>query len=289
MTVFASALPLLVWVLLVALPCSVGAQISTAPPPGCLCPMSLCCREDGGNATDPNSLLGCSFFFGHTLGIVQDFCKPYVNGTLDASTGVCDAILADDYFRDRFVTDGSSLARDASVWLRVDADASCSELVADACSDEPEPSPVLSWSSSSEGSCSKIGSDYFSVEANTTVPLFSSMGCAEESDGVLNLLVAEEFPFQDAPTCPETASLQFSGDTSNGIEHQRWMCYDYRNVQNGIVANFRLLYVNLGDLPCGGSTPVATGAPTSSAPPAKVAVLGFLVFGFWVTEIAFCF
>lgn len=233
-----------------------GAQ---EPPPGCLCTMAQCC--DNGTAYD------CSVLETHVGATSQrdlvDFCVPYLNGTMNASTGVCDAILADPEFQRRFLSDGS--LPESSLMSETIVGASCSDLVSNGCPIKMENTSVsvlTSWQALREGSCGSSSVEL--VSTNTTnITIRTSSGCTDEEE--LDIFSGAVSPAADPPTCPENPNVPFTAETTMGTEQQRWTCYEYTTIVNDESTTIRNYYLNLGNFACMGPTgTLPTSAPVAA-------------------------
>jgi len=245
------------------LTCAGAPAVKTMQPPGCECTLAQCCADP------PQG--DCTLFDAHLSSTLPGrnrtaLCEQQRSGTLNGSLTVCDYLLQEPEFGDRFI-DGNS----ASVWLEVVEDATCAELQASLGSCPPakaadEPT-IWSWGISS--GCSKV---IFSA-GNGTSRLVSSRNCSSNKQGELNILAGFYAPdaADELDTCPASPTLTFSSATTNGVESRRWVCHD-ASFLDSQSTTWRLLYVNLGDLPCGGggslpgdSSPAETNTDGSQA------------------------
>jgi hypothetical protein len=264
---------LLVWALLPT--AFVSADIlamSNALPPGCLCTMALCC-DNATSATYDCSLLEAHLPFTSQFngteqadgtlpasGTVQDFCKPYLDGTLDGSTTICEAIAADPMFENRF---GASSTQSSI------SGESCGDLVVESCPRRVESNATISTStlySQDRGTCQKSSSEHVSNDFSN-ITIGTASGCSKDKYGVLDVFASSLPTTSASSSCPDSTTFAFSVATASGAHGQRWMCYDYTAEINGAETNIRNLIVNLGGLPCYGLTPPPTSPPSISPAP----------------------
>lgn len=269
----------------------VGTATAEEPPPGCLCTMAQCC--------DNETEYDCSVLDTHLGPTSQpnlaDFCEPYLNGTMDATTGACDAILADPEFQRRFLSGGSSF-HETSFMTEITVGASCSDLVSEGCPIKTANTSrflIKSWQALSKGSCSGVSANYNST-STTEITVASNSGCNDENE--LDIFSGAVPRSTDLPACPDDPNVPFTEETSMGVDQQRWTCYEYNAIIEGETTAIRNYYVNLGNFACTGP-PVPTASPVeapSADPPTSSATsnnsleaLSFLVLGLLVSLLTF--
>lgn len=259
-----------------------------ALPGQCMCDVEYCCSGVEEGLDSPCEIL--SVYAPLTSGeTVEGFCAPYLDGTLDNSTYVCEAILADEKYTERFVEGGS----EASVWLGVEAFEKCEDLVLDMCPvvDETKVYPewgqyvINGWGSYGKDTCAS-----FSRQLDMMYPglsLVAHAGCVSPPDAIeptdqqvfamYNELINTEY-VDDLQTCPVFADGVFTDETASGQGYIRWQCYDLYEAQKEFEGNIlvnetsgRFMYFSLGRIPCddgslpGGVLPPAEGGPSDDS------------------------
>lgn len=275
------------WVILPSLSMTWAAgHTSMALPPGCLCTMFQCCDAEA------RKMYNCKLFDAHVRLMALDandsipeeltdevvanedlqrVCQAYMDGTMDANTTVCDAIINDESFQEAFsYREDSPTATRFSLFLEAATDQSCNDLILDTC--PPATDYVFStvWARLEIVGCAGIGT------LVQEVPFAYQFGCdKKEEEGQLEIYQGRG-SILDMETCSAEPNHFFNDDTANGEEGKLWMCQE-----NSILlgdGNFTIargVYTNLGALAC--YLPPLTSEPTPSPNSGAVDTPGFVI------------
>lgn len=100
-----------------------------ALPGACMCDMAYCCSGVAEGRGSPCQLLEPVLAGLTSAKNVEGFCAPYLNGTLDDSTYVCEAIIQDAGFSERFGNGGwDSIVLSTGAMFE-----NCEDIILDAC------------------------------------------------------------------------------------------------------------------------------------------------------------
>lgn len=262
----------------------VKGDVTIDPPPGCDCTIEQCCSGRANNNNQWNCDL-LEIHVGITGGVLNQtsFCEPYLDGTLNARTTVCDAILGHPAFDGRFVTEGSNY--ESSIYTVIEMGRRCSELLQqDQCNlkttnddrwgdNQTWDGDVSSWTA--VGTCGRSYSTaQLTPNGESTLSFLHGFECSDDQPGTLDLhpgVYRDSSTIEAMPVCPNENGdnpprLQFSDATAYGPAQKRWMCYDTTTTDfDGTLTAVRYLYINLGRLPCLYKILPPTDSPTPSS------------------------